>query len=161
SRPVYSIQVQVRGKFGQDMGPYSEPVPVPVDRVWNEVQPNGPAFANAVVLSFGGKIWAISGGSDRRRYSSVYSSPDGVHWRQHKDAPFPARSGAAGVVFGDRIWIFGGASAVQDLNDIWSTMDGDTWEPGTGAPRWAPRTGASAVVFQQKIWIMGGSSASG
>jgi len=155
-----AYNVRVCGNFGQFTGPYSDPVLVP-DRVWKVVQQSGPAFASAVVLSFGGKIWAISGGSDRRRFSSVYSSPDGVHWSRHRDAPFSPRSGAAGVVFGDRIWIFGGASGAQDLNDIWSTMDGDTWEPVTArAPLWAPRTGASAVVFQQRIWIMGGTTTS-
>lgn len=148
--------VQVQAIFGSPTapkpGPFSSPFRVSMDSGWREVQPNGPAQQfEAVVLSFAGRVWSIAGvGSN-----AVYSSLDGVTWKQHANAPFSSRTGAAGVVFAGKMWIVGGIRGVV-LNDVWASSDGDHWEQITPAAQWPGRNGLSAVAFQDKMWILGG-----
>src|SRR5690606_25075687 len=95
----------------------------------------------------------------------VWSSADGVEWKQETDnAGWAPRMAAGAVVFKDRMWILGGIEKYyfgtdDDLrNDVWSSPDGVHWTCVTENAPWSPRAYLGAVVHAGKIWVMGGGN---
>jgi len=71
-------------------------------------------------------MWLINGTLEGNALSAhdVWSSDDGVHWRQAAVAPaFGERFAHGSVVFDDRLWVVGGRHTHHEYagpqNDVW------------------------------------------
>jgi len=139
---------------------------------WKRVVTSGTIFstrdAHGVVV-FKNRMWVVggqnnpSGGSGTNvRLNDVWSSADGVTWRQETAAAaFTPRSGPAATVFGGKLWVFGGCtSSTTCVNDVWSSDDGVTWVNASPSAAFSAR-GAGVVVFNNTLWMIGGETAAG
>ncbi len=95
---------------------------------------------------------------DARHFDDVWSSPDGVNWKQEVvHAPWLQRRSMSVVEFGGSLWMFGGWSPIAGyVNDVWKSEDGIRWKQVLESAPWPAREGQTAEVFQGKIWMMGG-----
>lgn len=85
--------------------------------------PLSPARRAYGIAEYDSKLW-ITGGYANVGYSDVWSSSDGLSWRQLiTNADFDDRCRHGSWVFGGRLWVFGGWNA----NDCWSTTNGVNW----------------------------------
>lgn len=117
-----------------------------------------PIAANALVLSGGGKLWAIC------RDGQVYAYDPGANsWTQKASLPKP-RTSTAGAVYDGKIHVLGGdptgtntgpGTADVQIYDIAT----DKWTDGTPLP-WA-RHNHQARVVGQYLYVMGGDHYSG
>jgi hypothetical protein len=116
---------------------------------------------------FDGQMWVIGGGTygDSQQgvagtvYSEVWSSPDGVNWTMHANAPWPSRRYHSITVLDNRIWVLAGVGpdgGGQNLDDVWYSPDGEHWTQVPNTP-WVPRHAASAFALNGSLWITGGS----
>jgi hypothetical protein len=118
------------------------------------------AYHQAAVLN--GRIYVFGGGNYVPTYQAhhdVWSSDDGVHWRQETAAaPWPPRLWFSTAVYRGRIWVLGGWSNHPSVNwgDVWSSADGRQWERLDSRVTWKERHEHSAFVFQDRLWIAGG-----
>lgn len=103
--------------------------------------------------------------------TDVWSSSDGINWRQEPDVPWGKRYNPYIGVYDGKIWMMGGQTfdgpdgewcekpycLSHAWNDVWSTEDGKTWELVTERAAWEPRALISGfVVHDGAMWIMGG-----
>jgi hypothetical protein len=134
---------------------------------WTSVNSQAPwkprAFHTAVAHD--GRLWVMGGGNwskDPTLYGDVWSTPDGINWKQHTDqAAWQGRVWATAASYAGLLWIMGGfiGSPRGGTNDIWYSRDGRHWLPYLSAtPKWAPRLAQSAVVFEHRLWITAGSN---
>lgn len=126
-----------------------------------------PRIASGIV-EFKGRMWILGGtenyyfGDQKSLRNDVWSSEDGVNWRQEvAEAPWSARAYHQAVVLNDRIWIMGGGNYVPEYhakNDVWSSADGIHWEQATDQTPWTPRLWFSALTYREHMWVLGGWS---
>lgn len=126
-----------------------------------------PRIASGIV-EFKGRMWILGGtenyyfGDHKSLRNDVWSSEDGVNWRQEvAEAPWSARAYHQAVVLNDRIWILGGGNYVPEYhakNDVWSSADGIHWEQATDQAPWSPRLWFSALTYREHMWVLGGWS---
>lgn len=136
---------------------------------WRLVTPSTSVFSprdGHAVAVFNNRLWVIGGwdntfatGGTETRLNDVWSSPDGVSWTRHADAPFEARVGHGVAVFGGRLFIIGGSLQSSPANDVWSTADGATWRQETAAAAFSPRRSFSTVTLDSGIYVIGGATA--
>ncbi len=119
------------------------------------------AYHQAVVLN--DRVYIMGGGNydpEYWGYNDVWSSADGIHWRQETPrADWHERIWFSSVVYRDCMWVMGGWSGNPGKNwdDVWYSTDGKNWtELKTEGVKWKERHEHSAFVFQDKIWIAGG-----
>jgi hypothetical protein len=123
-----------------------------------------------MALVFQDRLWLMGGWHGGRldhasASNAVWSTADGIQWKQETEAAgWSPRMAAGAVVFNDRMWILGGTRKYyfgddSDLkNDVWSSADGVTWERATEAAPWSARAYLAAVVHDGKMWVMGGGN---
>jgi hypothetical protein len=123
-----------------------------------------------MALVFDGKMWIMGGWYNGRlpghgASSEVWSSTDGVHWKQAaKKAGWSPRIAAGAVVFHGKMWILGGTENYyfgndKSLkNDVWSSADGKQWKLEIGNAPWPARAYHAAVVHDDRIWVIGGGN---
>lgn len=121
-------------------------------------------------LVFQDQMWIMAGWHGGRlahasASSAVWSSTDGIEWKQVTPAAgWSPRLGAAGVVFKGKMWILGGNDKYyfgtdQDLrNDVWSSADGVKWEQATEHAPWAARAYHGAVALNDRMYVFGGGN---
>ena len=119
------------------------------------------AFHQAVALN--GRIYVMGGGNydpDYHGLNDVWSSADGIHWRQETPtAPWHERIWFSSVVYKDCMWVIGGWSGnpYQNWPDTWYSKDGKNWtQLHSESPQWKERHEHSVFVFGKKLWIAGG-----
>lgn len=80
---------------------------------------------------FDGKRYVIGGRtgglSAVTEFGDVWSSVDGVNWRQEATAAIPARTGHRVAVHNGKIFVVGGQSGNTLRNDVWTSADGSDW----------------------------------
>lgn len=144
------------------------------------IAPWGKRYNHAVVV-FKDRLYVIGGQlTPEIYYNDVWSTADGVTWRQETSSGFPFSdgsntinlSGTAGATYSDRIWLVGGQSFIG-VNDgffnestevkfhaeVWSSTDGVNWSNETnGGDRVSivPRSQARLVVHNNILWLSGG-----
>lgn len=137
---------------------------------WQQAAPHAawsPRLAAGAVV-FKDRMW-ILGGTENYYFgdlsslrNDVWSSPDGVNWKQEVEhAPWPPRAYHQAVVFGDRIYLLGGGNYVpeyQAQHDVWSSTDGVHWQQETPQAAWHARLWFSAAVYRDHLWVLGGWS---
>lgn len=126
-----------------------------------------PRIASGIV-EFKGRMWVLGGtedyyfGDNNSLRNDVWSSADGVHWRQETEhAPWSPRAYHQAVVLGDRMWVLGGGNYVPEYhakNDVWSSTDGVHWEQAIAEAPWSPRLWFSALTYRDRLWVLGGWS---
>lgn len=123
-----------------------------------------------MTLVYKDKIWVMGGWHGGRlahasASNQVWSTPDGVNWKQETEAAAWSPRMAGGVcVFKDRMWLLGGIQKYyfgndDDLkNDVWSSSDGVTWELATEKAPWSPRAYIVPVVLNGRIYVFAGGN---
>jgi hypothetical protein len=82
-----------------------------------------------------GRLYAIGGASDGSyvngtRYNDVWSSADGLTWRQDlTNAPFSPRELHTVITHNNELWLIGGLDA-DLLNEVWRSSDSVNWRMG-------------------------------
>ncbi|MFM8217687.1 MAG: galactose oxidase, partial [Planctomycetaceae bacterium] len=133
-------------------------------RDWTRVCEHAPwaprAYHQAVVLK--GRMYVLGGGNYVPKYQAmndVWSSADGVNWRQETAAAeWSPRLWFSAVPYRDRLWVVGGWSNQPSRNwgDCWYSRDGIEWKEWKSEPTWKERHEHSAYVFRDRLWIAGG-----
>jgi hypothetical protein len=138
--------------------------------VWTRVAPSAawsPRLA-AGVVSHRNRMWLLGGtenyyfGDARSLKNDVWSSADGVTWKQETPAAqWSPRAYHQAVAFNDKIYVLGGGNYVptpESRNDVWSSSDGVQWTCETASAPWPPRLWFSAAVYRGRLWVLGGWS---
>jgi hypothetical protein len=122
------------------------------------------AYHQAAVLN--DRIYVFGGGNYVPMYQAtndVWSSADGVHWKQETAAAaWHPRLWFSSVVYCNRMWVLGGWSNNPSNNpsknwgDVWHSKDGSHWRQLKTEETWKERHEHSAFVFQDKLWLAGG-----
>jgi hypothetical protein len=139
---------------------------------WKLVQKEAPWKHSdlPMALAFKDRMWLMGGWYNGRlpghsASSEVWSSTDGVEWKQDTSAAgWSPRIAAAAVVFQDKMWILGGTENYyfgdeKSLkNDVWYSADGNEWKQATADAGWAPRAYHQAAALNGKIYVFGGGN---
>lgn len=137
---------------------------------WQQITPDEPCWSPRGMIGGSavhqGRIWILGGGTydtpttpKRNFYNDVWSSADGVHWKQHlAEAPWHARQYHDVAVWDGRLWVMEGYHQQGgNRNDVWHSADGETWSELTGTP-WRPRHAASLFVHNDALWMVAGNN---
>lgn len=137
---------------------------------WQKITPEEPCWSPRGMIGGSavhqGRIWILGGGTydtpttpKRNFYNDVWSSADGVHWKQHlAEAPWHARQYHDVAVWDGRLWVMEGYHLQGgNRNDVWHSADGETWHEVTGTP-WKPRHAASLFVHNDALWMVAGNN---
>lgn len=137
---------------------------------WTEVKPQEPYWSPRGMIGgsavMNGRIWILGGGTydtpqtpTRQFYNDVWSSADGVHWKQHtKTAPWKPRQYHEVAVWDNRLWVLEGYHREGgNRNDVWYSADGTTWQQLPETP-WKPRHAASVFVHDDSLWMVAGNN---
>ena len=135
---------------------------------WEKLVPEEPCWSPRGMIGgsavFQDRIWILGGGTydtpqtpRRNYYNDVWSTADGVHWKQHvAPAPWEPRQYHDVAVFDGRLWVLEGYSG-KNRNDVWHSADGMHWHEVPNTP-WAPRHAASVFVHDGALWMVAGNN---
>jgi len=124
----------------------------------------------AMGITFQNKAWVMGGWFNGRlpghsASNEVWSSSDGIDWKQVTSAAGWSPRLAAGLVeHQGRLWMLGGTEnyyfgdAASVKNDVWSSADGQTWTQATAKAAWSPRAYHQAVTLNDKMYVLGGGN---
>ncbi|MDH3343248.1 MAG: hypothetical protein OEM07_05955, partial [Gammaproteobacteria bacterium] len=111
----------------------------------------------------GDRLWLI-GGYDGALKNDVWSSSNGINWKQETaNAAFSARKKHQVVNFndgqGEKLWLIAGNDGAFK-NDVWSSSNGINWQLVTANAAFSARYSHQAVSFDngngEKLWLTGG-----
>ncbi len=139
----------------------------PTSGVWLEATADAPWAPRYGIggTVFNGTMYVIGGasgsGSVTNYYGDVYSSSDGITWKQNNSsAPFGARYSPGVLSFNGKLWVIGGNKGGTLMNDVWNSSDGTTWnQVTTAAPIFTPREDFIALSFNGAMYVISGWSA--
>ena len=134
---------------------------------WDKVEPVEPYWSARALIGgqavFQDRIWVLGGGlydtpgTERTFHNDVWSSADGVHWKQHlAEAPWSKRQMHEVAVFDKKLWVLEGWNQTN-RNDVWYSKDGVEWTELPDTP-WEPRHAASVFVHDGSLWMVAGNN---
>jgi hypothetical protein len=137
---------------------------------WTQVTANAPWSPRGMIggaVSFKGRMWMLGGGTyetpnspNRLFYNEVWSSADGVNWREDlAAAPWAARQYHSVAVFDNKMWVLAGGNfdtPGYNRNDVWYSSDGLNWTELPNTP-WVPRHATSVFTYDNALWVAAGS----
>jgi len=135
---------------------------------WEKLHPVEPYWSARGMIGgsavFHDRIWILGGGTydtpttpRRNFYNDVWSSGDGIHWKQEAaETPWAPRQYHDVAVFDGRLWAMEGYSRMN-RNDVWYSADGVNWYEVPGTP-WKPRHAASVFVHAGALWMVVGNN---
>lgn len=114
---------------------------------------------------FQNRLWLLGGGTydtptqpQRKYFNEVWSTANGIDWKQHTNAPWAARQYHDVAVFDNRMWVLEGCDSDSgNRNDVWHSANGEFWEQLPKTP-WPPRHAASVFVFNDALWMVAGNN---
>ena len=137
---------------------------------WEEVKPQEPYWSARGMIGgnvvFKDRMWILGGGTydtpttpKREFYNDVWSSADGVNWKEHTAAaPWFPRQYHDVAVFDGRMWVMEGYNGQGgNRKDVWYSDDGVNWYELPNTP-WNPRHAASVFVFDNALWMVTGNN---
>lgn len=137
---------------------------------WKEIKPQEPFWSARGMIGGAavkdGRIWILGGGTYdtpttpyRNFYNDVWSSADGVQWKQHTaKAPWHPRQYHDVAVWDGKLWVMEGYHKDGgNRNDVWYSADGAEWKELVKTP-WRPRHAASLFVYQDALWMVAGNN---
>jgi hypothetical protein len=141
-------------------------------RNWKLITDSAPWIHSDLPSSivFKGRMWMMGGWYNGRLEghsagNQVWSSKDGVNWKQVTNSTaWSARTAAAIVQFKGKLWILGGTEdyyfgdSASLKNDVWYSSDGKSWELATANAGWSPRAYHQAALLNDKIYVFGGGN---
>ncbi len=98
------------------------------------------------------RMW-ILGGYTPGLVGDVWSSADGVEWRQ--EGEIPSQSGInipVNWVYEGRMWV------ADNEGTLFASADGAHWEKVNDQTPWKGRYAAGGAVFAGRMWVLGGKS---
>jgi hypothetical protein len=111
---------------------------------------------------FNGRMWVLGGQRGGKWFNEIWSSADGVDWKQEvANAPWSPRQLFGNVVVKDgKMWVIGGGLTQYEpfraYQDVWSSVDGINWEQVTERAPFPARIWSSCVVYHDRIFLLGG-----
>lgn len=195
ARPPWSARgMQISGVFkgklwtghGQDMEPdpdqfvhHNDLWSSPDGVQWTQVAADGPASATRPAgcatidgfVEFKGEMWLLGCAQwreDARGHivnNQVWSTKDGVTWKQHKRPDWLGTIWPRVVVWDDRLWTMFGYSdgtsadgaAPGNSGEVWYSDDGDTWHMlPWGSP--VPQSHAQGIAVTDSALVMAGGN---
>ncbi len=137
---------------------------------WKEVKAKEPYWSPRGMIGgsvvFQDRIWFLGGGTydtpttrTRNFYNDVWSSTDGITWKQHlKSAPWQRRQYHDVAVFDGRMWVMEGYfNEGGNRKDVWHSADGVSWHEVANTP-WRPRHASSVFVYKNALWMVAGNN---
>lgn len=138
---------------------------------WERITPKEPYWSARGMIGgsavLNERLWILGGGTydtpahpARNFYNDVWSTADGVTWKQHTAAaPWAARQYHEVAAFDGRLWVLEGygGNPPANRNDVWHSADGVTWTELPNTP-WAPRHAASIFVHAGALWVVAGNN---
>lgn len=112
------------------------------------------------------RLYVLGGYSDGQLVESIYSSLNGIDWREESfSGSFAPRYEHTSVVLNNKILVIGGHNDQAHLDDVlsWTGNLHDPWvqeASGVQTPFNGLR-GHSSVVFDNKVWVIGGLDRNG
>ncbi len=167
---VFNDRVWIMGGVSGETGKRLNDVWSSADGIhWRQetsAAPWSPRQLHDNVVALNGRLWVVGGGIQNyhpfKAYRDVWSSPDGIHWKQATDlAPWPARFWASTAAYKGQLWLFGGFRSepkFENLADVWHSPDGVTWCQFDTPPAWSARHEISPYVFNDRLWIVAGNA---
>ena len=137
----------------------------PDGRVWKKLSSGNTFLGKNItgsVASFNREIWVVGGGyyknpnSNVQWSNEVYSSPDGIHWQRHPDAPWTGRQYADVCVWNNCLWMVGGAKG-ENLRDIWLMRRDGSWEYVDPPAEFEPRHATALTVYNDQLILTNGN----
>ena len=118
---------------------------------------------------FDNRMWIVGGDPLLKHYQNdVWSSTDGVHWRQATaNAEWGKRNMHVTMVHDGKLWVMGGQTVPQFVpgvpeafyNDVWNSSDGVKWTRVLEHAPWSPRGMIQgSVVMHGRMWLLGGGT---
>lgn len=168
---IWVIGGQTMPAFGPSKEKFYRDLWTSTDGVhWDEVKPVEPCWSARGMIGgnvvFKDRMWILGGGTydtpttlTRQFHNDVWSSADGVHWKQHTTAaPWFPRQYHDVAVFDGRMWVMEGYNAKGgNRKDVWYSDDGVNWYEHPDTP-WNPRHAASVFVFKDGLWMVTGNN---
>jgi hypothetical protein len=148
---------------------------------WRQVAADAPGSATrwdrcagvSGVVEFQSEMWLVGCGCDTSGSNcgpadlraEVWSSVDGLNWRQHTPPPWAGKTWHDVAVWDDKLWILFGFTfgdpangwPAGNANEVWFSSDGETWE---ALPHDAPIPGSHAqgvAVRDDGLYSAGGN----
>lgn len=113
------------------------------------------------VCEINGSLYSAGGWDGTVRFSSVYSSADGVNFSRLTDnSGFSPRTGHAMISFNNALWVIGGYDG-EYKNDVWYSADGINWIQAAAAAAFSARQGMTLQSFKGNMWLIGGADSKG
>lgn len=116
------------------------------------------------MVEFQGRLWALGGVAAHtnmveQKLNDVWSSEDGINWRQEKQADnlidyAPVHK----VKFDDKLWFISDSNYYSELytsKGVWSSENGITWQREFPAQHDMPQSAELALAFKGKLWLIG------
>jgi hypothetical protein len=110
------------------------------------------------VASFNNKIWVVGGGyyqdsePGERWTNRIYSSPDGINWKQEPDAPWIGRQYGDVCVWDNKLWVIGGNDG-KNLNEIWYMNRDGSWVQYEPSNLFTARHASAVAVYNDQLVI--------
>jgi len=136
---------------------------------WTQVAQSSPWPPRGMIggsVVFRDRMWLLGGGTydtpatpSRKFYNDVWSSADGVSWRQHlESAPWAPRQYHEVAVYDNKMWVLEGFNSDSgNRRDVWYSSDGVNWAELPDTP-WAPRHAASVFTYRSALWMVAGNN---
>ncbi len=134
---------------------------------WTRITDNAGWSARGMIggqAVLNGRMWVLGGGTydtpevpTREFKNDVWSSADGVTWRQDLvEAPWEPRQYHDVAAWDGKLWVIAGYH-VGNLSDVWYSADGQTWLEVPNTP-WAARHASSIFVHDDALWVVTGNN---
>ena len=136
---------------------------------WTQVTEHAPWVPRGMIggaAVHDNRMWILGGGTYdtpatpmRNFYNDVWSSDDGINWKQHTaHAPWTPRQYHEVAAFDDHLWVLEGYAAESgNRRDVWYSPDGVNWTELPDTP-WAPRHAGSVFVYDGSLWMVAGNN---
>ena len=136
---------------------------------WTQVTEHAPWVPRGMIggaAVHDNRMWILGGGTYdtpatpmRNFYNDVWSSDDGINWKQHTaHAPWTPRQYHEVAAFDDHLWVLEGYAAESgNRRDVWYSPDGVNWTEVPDTP-WAPRHAGSVFVYDGSLWMVAGNN---
>ena len=136
---------------------------------WTQVTEHAPWVPRGMIggaAVHDNRMWILGGGTYdtpttpmRNFYNDVWSSDDGINWKQHTaHAPWTPRQYHEVAAFDDHMWVLEGYAAESgNRRDVWYSPDGVNWTELPDTP-WAPRHAGSVFVYDGSLWMVAGNN---
>jgi hypothetical protein len=132
---------------------------------WTEVAANvpflnGENFAGSLA-SFNGKLWMVcgggSGGGTGIPRKTIWSSTDGVEWKQEKNFAGEERYYTDVCVWDNKLWVIGGYNYNGNVKSIWYMKSDGSWTEFKTPDDFLGRHATAVAAYNNKIVITCGS----